>query len=492
MGTWDLAIDIGVAAVVAAVRDEAGIELVTFDGRPVLPALVRCSDGPPQAGVWLEDDYLAEMPGTVLLSPKRLLISPATLDVREFPAAASELYGSILLAVAAAAEDGGRDLADLGRLILTHPVVWTDSHLDVLHYAAVAAGLPDPEFIAEPLAAAWYLGRRNAPGEIMAILDAGDSSVDYAVLERTENGFAPIGTPGSLARTGDDPLDVTVRRGIYEVLATIKAADLAPEDLAGIYVIGGASRELKVADLIDRVFGIAGQLEQGPLATTVVGALIAARDQDSEPDESQDSPASPRRIKSAALVKMAIAAAVITLIAAAGAMVVYHNVSQHELAGQVPVSRPATRQLTGLRTPAVVTSSPGPHRGSRGSAGRRPSIAPSSPSSLAPSPSPSPSPGPTGAPDPETVVQSFFAAINEHDYAAAWRLGGYHFVSTYAAFVAGFATTVRDIVTITAVYGDNVALEFTAIQTNGTSIVFDGTYAVSDGIIIAASVSRAG
>ncbi len=140
MNAWDLAVDIGVTTVVAAVRDETGVELVTFGGRPVLPALVRCSDGAPEAGVSLADDQLDEVPGTILLSPKRLMVSATAADVRDFPSAASELYAAILLTVTAAAAEGVPE-----RLILTYPASWTDDHLEVLREAAAAAHLPDPE-----------------------------------------------------------------------------------------------------------------------------------------------------------------------------------------------------------------------------------------------------------------------------------------------------------------------------------------------------------
>src|SRR5271155_5678804 len=222
---WDLAADIGVSTVVAAVRDETGIQLVTFDGTSVLPALVRCSSGPAQAGVSLADDQLTAAPGTILLSPKRLMISPVVTDGSDFPAAASELYAAILLTIAEAAADE-RDEVVPDRLILTHPAAWTYDHLDVLRVAAEAAALPDPEFIAEPCAAAWCLGARMAAGQLLAILDIGEGSVDTALLRRTRAGFELIGTPGSVARTWDDPLDVSARRGIYTLLATIRAADL--------------------------------------------------------------------------------------------------------------------------------------------------------------------------------------------------------------------------------------------------------------------------
>src|SRR6266536_3615735 len=42
---------------------------------------------------------------------------------------------------------------------------------------------------------------------------------------------------------------------------------------------------------------------------------------------------------------------------------------------------------------------------------------------------------PTTSPDPETVVRSYFAAINAHDYRKAWQLGGKNLGRSYADFV---------------------------------------------------------
>jgi hypothetical protein len=90
------------------------------------------------------------------------------------------------------------------------------------------------------------------------------------------------------------------------------------------------------------------------------------------------------------------------------------------------------------------------------------------------------------------VVQAYFAAINARDYATAWKLGGDNLSPSYAQFVAGFAGTAQDSVTIQSVVGDNVQVNLTAVQNDGTRELFSGTYIVSGGVILASNVQRIG
>jgi eukaryotic-like serine/threonine-protein kinase len=110
--------------------------------------------------------------------------------------------------------------------------------------------------------------------------------------------------------------------------------------------------------------------------------------------------------------------------------------------------------------------------------------APSSPGSASASPPASPRRGPA------VVVHKYFAAINQGNYARAWRLGGSNFGSTYAAYVAGFQGTVNDVVTIISVSGSVVTADLAALQSDGTTKNFEGTYTVIDGVIAKSSVHQ--
>ena len=87
-------------------------------------------------------------------------------------------------------------------------------------------------------------------------------------------------------------------------------------------------------------------------------------------------------------------------------------------------------------------------------------------------------------------MRSYYAAINHHRYARAWRLGGRNTGQTYRAFVSGFAGTAHDTVTIQSVSGDVVTAQLVAQQTNGTVKTYRGSYTVEGGVITQFSVQQ--
>jgi len=108
---------------------------------------------------------------------------------------------------------------------------------------------------------------------------------------------------------------------------------------------------------------------------------------------------------------------------------------------------------------------------------------PSPPSGGATSPAGSATASPPPVVTPAGTVQAYYAAINGHHYARAWRLGGRNSGSSYSSFVSGYATTRNDTVTILSVAGNVVTARVVALQTDGTVKTFQGTYTVSNGVI---------
>ncbi len=102
--------------------------------------------------------------------------------------------------------------------------------------------------------------------------------------------------------------------------------------------------------------------------------------------------------------------------------------------------------------------------------------------------------GPTApaARTPSGTVRAYFAALNRHDYARAWRLGGSHTGSSYTSYVNGYDTTSRDTVAILSVSGYVVTARITALQTDGTIKTYQGTYTVQNGVITQFNVQRVG
>lgn len=112
---------------------------------------------------------------------------------------------------------------------------------------------------------------------------------------------------------------------------------------------------------------------------------------------------------------------------------------------------------------------------------------PSVPATIRPS-APQPSSAPPAPATPEAVVLAYFQAINDHDYARAWELGGRNFGQSYDTFVQGFADTVHDTVTVTRTDGGAVTVELLAVHTDGSMHRYAGRYTVTVGTITSANI----
>jgi serine/threonine protein kinase len=96
----------------------------------------------------------------------------------------------------------------------------------------------------------------------------------------------------------------------------------------------------------------------------------------------------------------------------------------------------------------------------------------------------------SAADSPATTVQKYFSAINSHEYARAWLLGGDNSGSTFPGFVRGFSTTQRDRLTILSVSGHLVRARIAALQTDGTVQTYQGTYTVNHRVITGFDIRR--
>jgi hypothetical protein len=98
----------------------------------------------------------------------------------------------------------------------------------------------------------------------------------------------------------------------------------------------------------------------------------------------------------------------------------------------------------------------------------------------------------TSSSGPDGVVQQYFAAINQRDFATAWSLGGQNLDSSYSDFTAGFASTAQDTPTILSVAGDTVSINLVAVNTDGTQHTFTGSLTVVGGVITSAHLLATG
>jgi hypothetical protein len=99
--------------------------------------------------------------------------------------------------------------------------------------------------------------------------------------------------------------------------------------------------------------------------------------------------------------------------------------------------------------------------------------------------------------DPAQVVRAYFAAINQHRFQLAWTLvgggtSGQSSGTSFRQFVAGYAKTQHDRVTIVSVSGDTVTARLHALQDDGQVKIYAGTYTVSGDIITGSDVQLTG
>ena len=107
---------------------------------------------------------------------------------------------------------------------------------------------------------------------------------------------------------------------------------------------------------------------------------------------------------------------------------------------------------------------------------------------------PAPAPEPAYFTNSTAVVQQFYQDINNGDYSDAWTLGGDTIGgSDYAGWVAGYDTTESvSLGTFSAFGSDQVQASLSAVQSDGITNTYEGTYTVSGGVIVAANIVQTG
>ena len=96
------------------------------------------------------------------------------------------------------------------------------------------------------------------------------------------------------------------------------------------------------------------------------------------------------------------------------------------------------------------------------------------------------------------VISQYYQDITDHDYAAAWAIGGSNIAAengqSYSSWEAGYADTTASI-SITS-YGTwsngTVWCYISAVQLSGAVNTYYGTYDVANGVIVSASIRQAG
>jgi hypothetical protein len=90
-------------------------------------------------------------------------------------------------------------------------------------------------------------------------------------------------------------------------------------------------------------------------------------------------------------------------------------------------------------------------------------------------------------PGPRAIVDSYFEAIDHHDWPQVWRLGGENPSPSYQAVVDGYASTDQDVVRAISVSGDQAIVRVRAYQTDGAYQVYQMDFVIQNGVIVHAT-----
>jgi outer membrane protein assembly factor BamB/actin-like ATPase involved in cell morphogenesis len=183
------------------------VDPLEVDGNRWMPSMVLYDpDGNILVGV-AADNQAGIYPDRVERTPKRHLGTGAPLVLGGHPVEVPRVVAELLKVFIAEGRlrHGGEPPA---HTVLTHPVRWGDERKDALLAAAELAGLPSPQLVEEPVAAAvHYVSKQVEVSEYLGVYDLGGGTFDTAILVRTDHGFETVGAPGGDEQIGGEHFD---------------------------------------------------------------------------------------------------------------------------------------------------------------------------------------------------------------------------------------------------------------------------------------------
>jgi actin-like ATPase involved in cell morphogenesis len=228
---WWLAVDFGTTNTAAAMTNRGTSGTVGASGAPTvleiegskyLPSVVYKDDrGELFTGKTAARQAML-FPERAERVPKRALVAGETVVLGGAVVPAVDLVAAVLGRVytEAVRYQGG---SAPSRIVLTHPARWGDPQLARLRDAAVKAGIADPDFVPEPVAAAWYYARPSA-GAVVAVFDIGGGTLDTAVLRSDGFRYSVAGKPGGDQFLGGEDFDEALLGLVTSMAQTRDAA----------------------------------------------------------------------------------------------------------------------------------------------------------------------------------------------------------------------------------------------------------------------------
>jgi hypothetical protein len=120
---------------------------------------------------------------------------------------------------------------------------------------------------------------------------------------------------------------------------------------------------------------------------------------------------------------------------------------------------------------------------------------PAQPSDRQPSSAPAAAPADSQFTNSVAVVTQYYQDITNHDYTDAWNLGGSNIAAqngqTYDSWVTGYDTTASISLVGQANWNSGaVQTSISAVQSDGSTNTYYGTYYVTNGVITSASIAQ--
>ena len=208
---YRLGIDIGTTYTAAAIVENGQASIIALGDRaPVVPTVVFLREDDAILTGDTANRRAASEPGRVARQFKRRVGDTTPLLLGGSPMSAQALMGKMLrwtLDHVIQMQGGPPD-----HVTVSHPANWGPYKLDLLGQAIRMAEMGETSTLSEPEAAAIYYAstQRVDPGETIAVYDLGGGTFDAAVLRKTEDGFAILGTPEGIEHLGGIDIDEAV------------------------------------------------------------------------------------------------------------------------------------------------------------------------------------------------------------------------------------------------------------------------------------------
>ena len=225
---YRLGIDLGTTFTAAAFIEDAGPRMLELGRRQVsVPSVMLVNaDGTLLIGEAAERRAATE-PDRVVREFKRRFGDEVPLLVAGHSFSALDLQAALLRSVLDHA--GQRLTPAREHTVVTHPADWGPYKMQCMRRLLDEAGISGASLCAEPVAAAIeFAAKRRVPiAAKLAIYDLGGGTFDVAVVEKTELGFAILGTPLGVDHLGGSDFDEVLFAGTLDQLGV---RDPDPED----------------------------------------------------------------------------------------------------------------------------------------------------------------------------------------------------------------------------------------------------------------------